>query len=144
MPSSELGMVVFNAARNLNLSGRNTLFILMDVFALPSWRFRLGNGDNKTTNLTQDVLLFVDNETSTRAVTTERQIVKNVRESVSGVVSTKCFALAEQFMNGSLRSLVIVMDFNRTETIPINFERWWNTHRQLDECDALCSALSVG
>ncbi|CAH1131699.1 unnamed protein product [Ceutorhynchus assimilis] len=149
-PSNEIGLTVFQAATKLNLSLDNTLFIFLDILSLPSWKNHLqGLKDvNYTTGvnlISQDMLLFVEN--GILALTSEDRLVKNVREtfemmSFSRSRSSPEFVLVEILTNASLRPLMRIYESNssvfRTETVFGNFEEWWVTHKQLDECDVFC------
>lgn len=97
--------------------------------------------------MSQDILLFVDNVTSD--LTLEERLVKNVRDSFVDTAFLRfreCFMLVDVYANATLRPLMRVLETNasafESETVKGNFEEWWLTHKQLDECDAFCKFSS--
>ncbi|KAF7287585.1 hypothetical protein GWI33_005943 [Rhynchophorus ferrugineus] len=157
LPADDSGLTILESTKHLNSSLENTLFIFLDVLSLPSWRSNLHQFDNlrdgfkllsqsnsSTRNIKpQDFLLFLDN--ATLNLTVEEHVITNIRESfdVEQISSkTLSFVLVDIQTNLSLRPLLRAFENNessfQTETVQNNFDGWWMTHKQLDECDAFC------
>ncbi|XP_066143154.1 retinal guanylyl cyclase 1 isoform X2 [Euwallacea fornicatus] len=133
---------IFNFSRTLELPSHNTLSIFLDVRSLPSWRSLLRQRNNTAPTLS-DVLLFVENDTADGTFTsTEEYVAKSVRNVVSGLSWTSRFSLVEVFTDGSFNPVVVITDANGSAMVPGSFERWWSTHEELDDCDALCRVLA--